>query len=73
MESWSGAMEWSFGVDFGVEWSQILSFFRTGFYHKQRDSDGVGWGQILEGTSRLKLRQSQIIFYDLPKMSKFIQ
>ena len=26
MESWSGAMEWSFGVDFGVEWSQILSF-----------------------------------------------
>ena len=33
-ESWSGAMEWSFGVDFEVEWSQILSFYlppRTGF------------------------------------------
>ena len=36
MESWIGAMEWSFGVDFGVEWSQILSFChpsRTGFYN----------------------------------------
>ena len=34
VESWSGAMEWSFGVDCGVEWSQILSFChpsRTGF------------------------------------------
>ena len=26
MESWNGAMEWSFGVDYGVEWSQILGF-----------------------------------------------
>ena len=24
VESWSGVMEWSFGVDFGVEWSQIF-------------------------------------------------
>ena len=35
VESWGGAMEWSFGVDFGVEWSQIFCFChpsRTGFY-----------------------------------------
>ena len=35
MESWSGVMEWSFGVDFGVELSQILSFWhhsRTEFW-----------------------------------------
>ena len=35
VKSWSGAMEWSFGVDLGVEWSQILSFchpYRTEFY-----------------------------------------
>ena len=63
-------------MDFGVEWSQILSFclpFRTGIYHYTTDSDGMGWGLILEGTSRLKLRQSQTIFYHLLKMSTFIQ
>ena len=35
VESWNGVMELSFGVDFGVEWSQIVSFChpsRTGFY-----------------------------------------
>ena len=35
VESWGGATEWSFGVDFGVEWSQIFCFChpsRTGFY-----------------------------------------
>ena len=35
VESWSGVMEWSFGVDCGVEWSQTLSFWhhsRTGFW-----------------------------------------
>ena len=26
MESWSGAIEWSLGVDYEVEFSQILSF-----------------------------------------------
>ena len=26
MESWSGAIEWSLGVDNGVDFSQILSF-----------------------------------------------
>ena len=34
MESWNGAIEWSLGVDFGVELSQILSnccTSRTGF------------------------------------------
>ena len=69
-------MEWSFGLDFGVEWSRILSFChfsRTGFYDRPTDSDEVEWDMILEGTSRLKLRQSQTIFYDLPKMSAFIQ
>ena len=36
VESWSGAMEWSFGVDFGVQWSRSLSFVtRLG------QSDGV--------------------------------
>ena len=27
VESWSGVMEWSFGVDFGVEWSQNFDTF----------------------------------------------
>ena len=60
-------MEWSLGVDFGVEWSQVLSFChpsRKRFYNRPKDSDIIEWGQILEGTSRLKLRQSQAIFYD---------
>ena len=37
MESWSGAMEWSLGVDFGVERSQILSYFCP---------SGTGFGSI---------------------------
>ena len=29
MESWNGAIEWSLGVDYGVEFSKILSFCCT--------------------------------------------
>ena len=74
-------MEWSFEVDFGMEWSRILEWNGVRFcvfvtllgQDFTTDSDGVELGQILEGTSRLKLRQNQTIFYDLPKMSTFIQ
>ena len=63
-------------MDFEVEQSQILYFTillgqDLQLTDIQRQS-GVG-SQTLEGTRRLKLRQSQTMFYDLPKMSTFIQ
>ena len=67
MEFWSGI--WS-GMESDFEFCHPS---RTEFFHRPTNSDGVEWGQILEGTSRLKVRQSQAIFYDLPKMSIFIQ
>ena len=35
-------MEWSFGVDFGVEWSQILSFV-TDFTTDRQTATECSW------------------------------
>ena len=75
VESWSGVLEWSHGVEF---WSGFWSRTESDFefsdlsWTELTASDGVERGQILGGTSRLKLKQSQTIFYNLPKMSTFI-
>ena len=61
-------MEWSHGVEFWSGfWSGTESYFE--FCHLSWTgliaSDGVEWGQILGENSRLQLKQSQTIFYDL--------
>ena len=73
-------MEWSHGVEF---WSGFWSGMESDFEFLSPFKDRIlpltdrqrrsGVGQISEGNSRLKLRQSQTIFYDIPKMSTFIQ
>ena len=66
-------MEWTLEVEPCSGFGVVLEWNGVTFYDWPTDSDRVEWGQILEGTSRQKLRQSQAVFYDLPKMSTFIQ
>ena len=49
MESWSGVMEWSFGVDCGVEWSQILSFWHHPIRLTERQTGKEWSGAEFEG------------------------
>ena len=54
VKPWSGVLSgiWS-GMESDLEFYQPS---RTGFYDRPTGSDGVEWGQILEGTTRLKLK-----------------
>ena len=67
MEFWSGF--WS-GIESDFDF--LLPFLDRSLRLTDRQPRN-GVGQTLEGTSRLKPRQRQTIFYNIPKMSTFIQ
>ena len=64
VEPWSGVLEWI------LEWNEVRFGVLVTLQGQNfmTDSYEVEWGQILERSSRLKLRQSLAIFYDLPKI-----
>ena len=80
---WSGVMEWSLGVEpwcgvleWILEWKEVrfgvlVTLLGHDFMTDRQTVMKWSGCQILERFIRLKLRQSQAIFYDLPKIHSY--